>query len=60
MGSQDEIEGLVVTVIDDGKEAVVVNVVGSIKPEQLAELGDHYDIKGLKSLHAKRHGAEKS
>ncbi len=59
MGSQDEIEGLVVTVIDSGKEAVVVNVVGSIKPEQLAQLGEHFDIKGLRDLHGKKH-VEKS
>lgn len=49
-GSEDTIDGVVVTVIDAQKgEAVFVNVVGNIKPEQLASLGrglhiDHLDV----------------
>jgi hypothetical protein len=43
------IDGVVVTVIDGRKgEAVFVNVVGKIKPEQIAMLGEHLDIKPLK------------
>lgn len=42
------IEGVVVTVLDGRKrEAVFVNVVGSIRPEQLAALGRHLEIKHL-------------
>jgi hypothetical protein len=44
----EAIEGLVVTVIDARKnEAVLVNVVGDIKPEQLAVLGKHLHIDHL-------------
>jgi hypothetical protein len=43
------IEGVVVTVIDGRKEqAVLVNIVGRIKPEQLAAVGDHLDIEQLR------------
>jgi hypothetical protein len=43
------IDGLVVTVIDERKkEAVLVNIVGQIKAEQLATLGEHLEISQLK------------
>ena len=46
---EEAIEGVVVTVIDGTKnEAVFVNVVGNIKPEQLAVLGEHLQIEHLK------------
>lgn len=48
MGADDSVEGLVVTVLESGEgQAVVVNVVGNIKPEQLAALSKHLDIQGL-------------
>ena len=47
-GADDSIEGIVVTVIEDKKQAVFVNVVGNIRPEQLAELGKRFDIDMLK------------
>jgi hypothetical protein len=58
-GADDSIEGVVVTVLESGKsQAVVVNVVGNIKPEQLAALSKHLDIQGLDHVkfaaHAKR------
>ena len=44
------IDGIVVTVIDERKQqAVLVNVVGRIKAEQLAMLGEHLDIPVLKN-----------
>lgn len=46
--SEDVIEGIVVTVIEDDCQAVLVNVVGNIEPEQLAELGDRFDIEPIK------------
>jgi hypothetical protein len=45
---EDVIEGIVVTVIEDDRKAVLVNVVGQIKAEQLAELGERFDIEPLK------------
>lgn len=45
---EEMIEGLVVTVIDGRKhEAVFVNIVGNIKPDQLASLGKHLHIDHL-------------
>jgi len=49
--SSDGIDGVVVTVIDTGeKQAVFVNVVGDIKPEQLAALGKNLHIDPLEHL----------
>ncbi|HTX65848.1 MAG TPA: DUF4252 domain-containing protein [Opitutaceae bacterium] len=48
MRGEEAIEGLVITVIDGDHEVVLVNVVGDIKPEQIATLAEHYDIKALK------------
>ncbi|HWA85352.1 MAG TPA: DUF4252 domain-containing protein [Opitutus sp.] len=49
--SSDGIEGVVVTVLDTGeKHAVFVNVVGDIKPEQLAALGKNLHIDPLEHL----------
>ena len=48
MRGEEAIEGLVVTVIEGESEVVLVNVVGDIKPEQIATLAEHYDIKALK------------
>jgi hypothetical protein len=45
----ETIDGIVVTVIDERKkEAVFVNIVGQIKAEQLALLGEHLEIPQLK------------
>lgn len=45
---EEMIEGLVVTVIDGRKnEAVFVNIVGNIKPDQLAALSKHLHIDQL-------------
>jgi len=44
------IEGIVVTVIDERKkEAVFVNVVGHIKADSLAVIGEHLDIPQLRN-----------
>jgi uncharacterized protein DUF4252 len=55
--NKDTVQGLVVVVIDGGKEAVFVNVVGDIKPEQLSMLGEKLHIDPLKKL---GHQVEKS
>lgn len=53
MAADDSIEGVVVTVLDGGeKQAVVVNVVGNIKPEQIAKLGRGLNLDCLTHLPA--------
>lgn len=56
--NSDTVQGLVVTVIEGKKQAVFVNVVGNIKPEQLSMLGEKFHIEPLKRLSA--HAAEQS
>jgi Na+-translocating ferredoxin:NAD+ oxidoreductase RnfG subunit len=48
--NKDTVQGLAVVVVDGGKQAVFVNVVGDIKPEQLAMLGDKLHIDPLKKI----------
>jgi len=45
------IEGIVVMAHDDDDEVVFVNIVGSINPEEIGRLGQHFDIEGLDSVH---------
>lgn len=52
----EAVEGLVVTVVDGKKEAVLVNIVGDIRPEKLAVLGERFNIEPLKKI---GHGIEK-
>ena len=47
---EEAVEGLVVTVLDGDKEAVFVNIVGNIKPEQVATLGEKMNIEPLKKF----------
>ncbi len=49
---EEAIEGVVVTVLEPDKEAILVNVVGDIRPEKLAELGEKFGIDPLKKLGA--------
>ncbi len=49
LNNEDSIDGVVVTVIDRD-QAVVVNVVGSIKPEQIAALGQRFDVPALANV----------
>lgn len=46
----DVVEGLVVTVLSGNKEAVFVNVVGDIRPDRLAAIGERFNIEPLKHL----------
>ena len=57
---QDTVEGLVVTVVDGRKQAVLINIVGDIKPEKLGTLGDRFNIDPLKKFGApsKKEAAE--
>ncbi len=52
---EEAIEGLVVTVIEGGGRAVFVNVVGELRPERLAELGERLGIAPLKEIGRKLH-----
>jgi len=48
----EALAGLVVTVIEPKGQVVLVNIVGDIRPEQVAILGDKLDIKPLKDIGA--------
>jgi len=47
---EEAVEGLVVTVLQGNREAVLINIVGEIKPEKLAAVGEHLNIEPLKKL----------
>ncbi len=47
---EDRIDGIVVLVVDNNREAVFVNIVGEIDPEQIGRLGGKWDIHGLDNL----------
>lgn len=54
---EENIGGLVVTVIDRKGEAVFVNIVGNINADQIAKIADKFDIEPLKKVHLKsNHG----
>lgn len=44
----EAVEGLVVSIMDGGKEAILVNVVGDIQPEELSRIGARLGIDPLK------------
>ena len=48
-GGGETLAGVVITVIDP-KNVVLVNLVGDIRPEQIAALGESLDIKPLKEI----------
>lgn len=48
--SDDAIAGIVVTVIENKKKAVFVNVVGDIRADQLASIGAQFNIPPLRNL----------
>lgn len=47
---EEAIEGLAVTVISGNKEAVFINVVGDIRPEQIADVAERLNIEPLKEI----------
>jgi hypothetical protein len=47
---EEAIEGLAITVLEGDKEAVLINIVGTIKPEQVATLGEKMNIDPLKKF----------
>lgn len=50
MDEKSAVQGVAVTVLEQGKQAVFINVVGDIKPEQLTTLGERFNIDPLKEL----------
>jgi uncharacterized protein DUF4252 len=46
----EAVEGLVITVINGNREAVLVNIVGDIKPEKIAVVGERLNIEPLKKI----------
>jgi hypothetical protein len=46
----EAVQGLAVTVIENDKEAVLVNIVGDIKPDKVALLGERLNIDPLKQV----------
>jgi Domain of unknown function (DUF4252) len=46
----ETVEGIVITVVEDGKQAVFVNVVGDVKLDQLSKLGDKLNLEPLKKV----------
>jgi len=56
----EALAGLVITVIQPKEQVVLINIVGDIRPEQVAALGDKLDIKPLKDVGAAlKHAAPK-
>jgi len=47
---KDAVEGLTVVVFEEDKQAVFVNVVGNIRPEQLAMIGERFHVDALKKV----------
>jgi Na+-translocating ferredoxin:NAD+ oxidoreductase RnfG subunit len=58
--NKDTVQGLVVMVMDGKDNAVFVNVVGDIKPEKLALLGERLHIDPLKKIGRVTEKAEKA
>lgn len=50
--ADDSIAGIVITVIDNDNEAVLVNIVGNIKPEQIATIAERLHIDPLQKIAA--------
>ena len=46
----EAVQGLTVVVLDGAKEAVFVNVVGEIRPEQVSKLAEKFNIEPLKKI----------
>ena len=50
MKGSEAVEGVVVTVMQDNEQAVLVNIIGDIRPEKLATVGERFNIEPLKNL----------
>jgi len=50
---EDNVEGLVVSVVENGREAILVRITGNIRPTQICEVAEALDLKPLKKLRDK-------
>ncbi len=50
MGENSVVQGLAAVILDDKEHAVFINIVGDIKPEQIAMLGEKLQLDPLKKL----------
>ena len=57
--NKDTVEGIVVLATEGNRKAIFVNIVGDIKPEQIARLGDKLHIDPLKKIGDATEKAEK-
>jgi hypothetical protein len=48
--AEEAVEGLVLTVLQDKREAVLINIVGDIKLEKIGALGDRLNLAPLKKV----------
>lgn len=48
--NSETVEGIVITVLEDAKQAVFVNVVGDVKLDQIAKLGDKLNLEPLRKV----------
>ncbi len=53
-GTDRRIAGLAVLAVDPSDEAVLVNVVGSMHPDQLQKLGDNLNVESLRTIETKQ------
>jgi hypothetical protein len=58
MRGPEAVEGVVVTVLKGDDQAVFVNIVGDIRPEKLATVGERFNIEPLKHLPARPEGKD--
>lgn len=47
---KEVVQGITVVVLEGEKEAVFINVVGNIRPEQLSKVGEKFNIEPLKKI----------
>lgn len=57
--NEENIDGLVVTSVEKGREAVFVNIVGDIDLETIGELSDKFDIPSISDLNEHKHRDKK-
>jgi hypothetical protein len=59
-GEYDALDGIVVMVIGEDDEAIFVNIVGNIHPDDVSKLGAHFDIDELDDVHYDRRDRDRN
>jgi len=52
MRGEEAVEGIVVTILEGTRQAVLINIVGNIQPEKIAMIGEKLNIPTLKKASA--------